>query len=358
MKKIIELNIVDEFVEGGGVSIGAAGSHDEVLLRCRFSELWEGTTKTVTWINAIGVKTPQLITPQMEAEDGTIMLSIPYECKDESGKAGITFEGVLLNKDGSEESSVVTKTVYFTVQEAILGGEGEKEEVLPDTAEQLQAEINEIKETIFRAIEAAILSESWAAGGTGKREDEEYNNAEYFARLAERFAIAGIAGVTAFKNRIGHVRPKKGDYTSDMVGALARSVYDADGDDVIDNANALRGFWISFYDENGVYTPGEPHVHWYEDENGNVVVPEPGEPEPETPDEEEDEYLDIPTKLSQLHNDVGYITEKQLQNVEGKIPTKTSQLTNDSNFAKKSDIPTSLPASDVPDWSKQPEKPT
>ena len=58
----------------------------------------------------------------------------------------------------------------------------------------------------------------------------------------------------------------------------------------------------------------------------------------------------------------GYYTKTEVETlvdgVEAKIPTKTSQLDDDSGFAKKSDIPTSLPASDVPDWAKQPEKPT
>ena len=46
--------------------------------------------------------------------------------------------------------------------------------------------------------------------------------------------------------------------------------------------------------------------------------------------------LVLPTKLSQLQNDVGYLTEHQdISNKANKseIPTKTSQLTNDSNFA-------------------------
>jgi hypothetical protein len=50
----------------------------------------------------------------------------------------------------------------------------------------------------------------------------------------------------------------------------------------------------------------------------------------------------VPTKVSQLSNDKGYLTKHQdishlatigqVQNVEDKIPTKTSQLTNDSGF--------------------------
>ena len=66
---------------------------------------------------------------------------------------------------------------------------------------------------------------------------------------------------------------------------------------------------------------------------------------------------DIPTKVSQLENDSGYLSEHQdLSNYAAKtdIPTKVSQLENDSNFltehqdlssyAKTEDIPTELPA--------------
>lgn len=66
---------------------------------------------------------------------------------------------------------------------------------------------------------------------------------------------------------------------------------------------------------------------------------------------------DIPTKVSELENDSGYLTEHQdLSNYAAKtdIPTKVSQLENDSNFltehqdlssyAKTEDIPTELPA--------------
>lgn len=43
----------------------------------------------------------------------------------------------------------------------------------------------------------------------------------------------------------------------------------------------------------------------------------------------------IPTKLSQLENDSGFVTE-------GDLPTKTSQLENDSGYITNSDIPTKL----------------
>ena len=41
-KRIIELTVSDEYVIGGGVPIGAAGSHDDVVLRMAFGEMWTG----------------------------------------------------------------------------------------------------------------------------------------------------------------------------------------------------------------------------------------------------------------------------------------------------------------------------
>jgi len=53
---------------------------------------------------------------------------------------------------------------------------------------------------------------------------------------------------------------------------------------------------------------------------------------------------ELPTALSDLTNDVGFITSAALANyytkteVNGLIPTKTSDLTNDSGFVTTADI--------------------
>ena len=67
---------------------------------------------------------------------------------------------------------------------------------------------------------AADAEESAAAAarGTGTREGEDSNNAKYWCESAQ--AIAG-GGVTSFNGRGGIVKPQKGDYTPEMVGADA-----------------------------------------------------------------------------------------------------------------------------------------
>lgn len=64
------------------------------------------------------------------------------------------------------------------------------------------------------ASDSATLSKSWATGGTGKREDEDVNNAKYWASIAG--AAAG-GGVLSFNGRSGFVVSEDGDYKSEQI---------------------------------------------------------------------------------------------------------------------------------------------
>ena len=64
------------------------------------------------------------------------------------------------------------------------------------------------------ATDSATLSKSWAVGGTGKRENEDVNNAKYWASIAG--AAAG-GGVLSFNGRSGFVVPAAGDYKSEQI---------------------------------------------------------------------------------------------------------------------------------------------
>ena len=77
----------------------------------------------------------------------------------------------------------------------------------------------------------AELSESWAVGGTGKRDGEDTNNSKYWAeQAAESASKAGgtVAGVSTFNGRSGDVKPQAGDYSYDMItGTPPTTSYDA-----------------------------------------------------------------------------------------------------------------------------------
>ena len=67
-QRIIKLSVKNEYILGEGVVIGAAGSHDEVLLELDFraSPVWHGTTKKAVFYDALGTNpTTILLTTDM-----------------------------------------------------------------------------------------------------------------------------------------------------------------------------------------------------------------------------------------------------------------------------------------------------
>ena len=72
------------------------------------------------------------------------------------------------------------------------------------------------RKEVENAAAQVTQAKSWAEGGTGEREDEDKNNAKYWAEQA----AGSIVGVASFNGRNQIVMPMAGDYTADMVGAV------------------------------------------------------------------------------------------------------------------------------------------
>ena len=73
--------------------------------------------------------------------------------------------------------------------------------------------VAEAEKHVEAAVEKADLAESWAVGGTGKRDGEDTNNAKYWCEQAQ----GTVTGVSAFNGRSGAVTPASGDYSYDMI---------------------------------------------------------------------------------------------------------------------------------------------
>lgn len=310
-QKIVTLQIRDEFISGAGVSIGAVGSHDDVLLEMDFrnSCAWDGTTKRAIFSNALGEDRTLIILGTnllAEGQDNVYLVPVPYEAKTVAGEAFLTVEG-FIGEGETEKIRIVTEEAKFRVLPSKLYI-NENPSLTPSEAEQLQAEIDKVKSDIVQAREAlehidesvnaaatsaldaeawaigtcggeavpeedpahennskwwsivaeaaktaaeaakdaaveaaksaanalaslvkvadekiaeaakeVINAKSWAIGGTGTRENEDTNNAMFWAKQAESAAVSG--GVLSFKGRVGFVNPEAGDYTAEMVGA-------------------------------------------------------------------------------------------------------------------------------------------
>ena len=157
-QRLIPLQITNEFISGAGVSVGAVGSHDDVLLEMDFrgSTNWDGTTRRAIFSNALGEnRTPVILTTDLLAEGhaDVYLVPMPAEAKTVAGECFLTVEGYI-GEGKSEIVRIVTEEVTFRVLPSKLYT-NDNAPVTPSQAEQLQKEIDEIKDDIADAAAAA-----------------------------------------------------------------------------------------------------------------------------------------------------------------------------------------------------------
>lgn len=223
-QRIVKLQIANEYIVGGGVSIGAVGSHDDVLLEMDFrsSALWAGTTRRAIFSNALGEnRTPIILTTDLLAEGHSevYLVPVPAEAKDVAGECFLTVEGYI-GEGESEILRVVTEETTFRVLPSKLY-HNENPSLTPSEAEQLQAEIDAIKETVAEVANArqetsdnaaasansAQDAEAWAVGQRRGKDvaesDPTYqNNSKWWSKVAEAAKAAAAAAAQSAQNTL------------------------------------------------------------------------------------------------------------------------------------------------------------
>lgn len=146
-QRIIPLDVKNEYILGAGVVVGAAGSHDEVLLELDFrdSPAWVGTTKKAIFHNALGEDgmTVILTTGYLaQGQTEVYLVPVPAKAKAIAGECSLSLEGVVI-EGAKEVIRITTEEAFFRVlPNSRVTGE---EDVTPTLAEQLQGEIDDIK---------------------------------------------------------------------------------------------------------------------------------------------------------------------------------------------------------------------
>ena len=215
-QRIVNLQIKNEYIIGSGVSVGAVGSHDDVLLEMDFrgSFYWAGTTRRAIFSNALGEsRTPIILGTDLleEGQSEVYLVPVPQEAKGVAGECFLTVEGFVTDADGKEIIRCVTEEARFRVLPSKMYT-NDSDPVTPSQAEQLQAEIDEIKQTIVNVTDSkaysaekaelagahALTSESWAVGQRGGKDvgetDPAYqNNAKWWSGIAEAAKSAALA---------------------------------------------------------------------------------------------------------------------------------------------------------------------
>ena len=170
-RRVIPLQVADEYVQGDGVPVGAAGSHDDVALRLAFGPMWAGTARSIVWYDANGENpTITALTTDMlaEGESEIYLVPIPAEPKAMAGEMTMTVKGVTVS--GSKETTAtLTAAARFRVLESSWDPDAEESaDITPTQAQQFQAEIEGIKSGI-----AAAMASGSAEAETQRGENEQ-----------------------------------------------------------------------------------------------------------------------------------------------------------------------------------------
>ena len=152
-KRIIKCQVNDEYVVGSGVPIGAAGSHDDVVLRLEFNDTWDGLYIYATFRDALGGHPTVVLllsTMLADGESRIYEVTVPAAAKLYAGKAMVTLTGYTTKQvtEGDVERTVEgsatnTATAYFPILPSDYAF-AEDDSITPTIAQQLQAGINDL----------------------------------------------------------------------------------------------------------------------------------------------------------------------------------------------------------------------
>lgn len=203
MIRTIPLKIQNEYITGDKGMIGAAGSHNDVILRMEFSGMWDGLTKMVQFRDALGEATIEvLLTADMlEADDTSVYLvPVPNGAKKYAGEMTLCIKGAAVS---AQKETRATLAVYgrFTVAESKWSADAETEADVPATnVERLQGQIDNVLATIVdarkAATEAAKSAEGAALSQSHAQTSEQYA-ADYAQDAADSAAAAANSAASA-----------------------------------------------------------------------------------------------------------------------------------------------------------------
>jgi hypothetical protein len=186
-KKIIPIEVRDEYILGSGVSIGAAGSFDSMVLRVKFDDSWIGLNKYITWEDALGESGGQTLISNLDLVDGgvhTYDIPVPALPLTSAGAVKLSFTGYAMTRDGENIDSVInTATGTFIVLESnAMRLDGE--DITPTLAEQLTNTVNECAKSFQTAEEKIEAFEE-------KEDERNQNEAKREERFSEMEKLVG-----------------------------------------------------------------------------------------------------------------------------------------------------------------------
>lgn len=249
MIRTIPLKIQNEYITGDKGMIGAAGSHNDVILRMEFSGMWDGLTKMVQFRDALGEATIEvLLTADMlEADDTSVYLvPVPNGAKKYAGEMTLCIKGAAVS---AQKETRATLAVYgrFAVAESKWSADAETEADVPATnVERLQGQIENVLATIVDARKAAAEAAKSEATATHAAKtaavilsgtQKAAQNASESAKAAEKsaqdasqkytLASAAANDAATFAQRAASSAEKAGSYNSGAQNSANRAATSA-----------------------------------------------------------------------------------------------------------------------------------
>lgn len=251
-RRIIPCTVTDEYVRGDGVPVGAAGSHNDVVLRLAFSPLWAGTARSIVWKDALGENATVTLLGTNLLEDGeseVYLVPIPAEPKAVAGELSMTIKGVTV--DGAKEKTATLSAVaHFTVLESDWDGDAEESgDVNATQAAQLQAELAGVYGKATEALSVA-------------------NQAKESSKAAKETAEAAESTVEKLEKKIENgLLP-----TGGAKGQVLQKASDADGDYEWGSGMPTSEEMLALMLEGGLIDPATDGTNIYTDADGSVLL--------------------------------------------------------------------------------------
>lgn len=194
MDRVIEVKVGGNYLCKDNKNAGVKGEANVTILRITFDEGWDNYAKKVTFWDALGgnpVGRTLTVDLLEDAANNTrvYLVPIPKEPMAEIGKLTFVIDGY---QDGKRQRTL-SDTLEVKYAPAAEDA-GEPTDPTPTQAEQLQAEIDAIKDTISEAISASIVSAEAAERAREEAESasEEAGYAHQEKVCAQEYADASI----------------------------------------------------------------------------------------------------------------------------------------------------------------------
>lgn len=177
MTRTIPLKIQNEYIAGDKVLIGAAGSHNDVVLRMEFSPMWDGLAKTVQFCDALGENVVQTLLTANLLETGktnVYLVAVPVDAKKYAGRMAVAIKGAAISAQKETRATMAAYGTFKVAESNWNETEEGNQDVPASQAEQLQSQIDAILDNIQDAQSAAgeaASSASSAAGSASQAKD-------------------------------------------------------------------------------------------------------------------------------------------------------------------------------------------